>query len=398
MKKRNSMVSMVFILLFVCVNCAVVFANGPYIDNSDGTISDLSTGLMWQKVDNGTEYTWQGALAYSESIVLAGHDDWRLPNYRELESIIDISQMNPAINTDYFPDCKSYYWSSSASLSFNYAWYGNFISGSVDDEDKSDNYFVRCVRLGLSESSDNLVISITASETSGEAPLNVSFTSTITSGTAPFSYSWNFGDGSASTSSAPSHTYTNPGSYSATLTVTDNLGQTALKSIQISVTQSGAYYFLTHSVLPAGSGTIQISPDTTSFNKNEMVTLTAVANTGYKFSNWSGDASGSSSTTTITMNSNKSVTAVFNETSDCQAEYEKGIADGRQQCINNPDSCGISGGGASSTISSESLNIHIPSILYDTPFGAMSLWVDFEFAGENNGNLLWKLSNFGENE
>jgi len=68
-------------------------------------------------------------------------------------------------------------------------------------------------------------LSATASGTpaTGNAPLNVSFTGTPQGGTAPYTFSWNFGDGSAtSTAQNPTHTYTAAGTYNATLTVTDS--------------------------------------------------------------------------------------------------------------------------------------------------------------------------------
>lgn len=61
-------------------------------DNGDGTISDLVTGLMWQKGDSGQGLDWQGALSYAQNLNLAGHDDWRLPNAKELQSIVDYSR------------------------------------------------------------------------------------------------------------------------------------------------------------------------------------------------------------------------------------------------------------------------------------------------------------------
>ena len=63
-----------------------------FADNSDGTITDNSTGLMWQKSDDGVPRNWEEALAYAENLSLAGHDDWRLPNAKELESIVNYSQ------------------------------------------------------------------------------------------------------------------------------------------------------------------------------------------------------------------------------------------------------------------------------------------------------------------
>lgn len=63
-----------------------------FSDNQDQTITDNATGLMWTKDDSGVGMTWQDALAYAESSTLAGYDDWRLPNAKELQSIIDYTR------------------------------------------------------------------------------------------------------------------------------------------------------------------------------------------------------------------------------------------------------------------------------------------------------------------
>ena len=60
------------------------FSNN-FIDNGDGTITDRSTGLMWQK-DRSTSLQWDEALAYCENLTLANYTDWRLPNLNELRS------------------------------------------------------------------------------------------------------------------------------------------------------------------------------------------------------------------------------------------------------------------------------------------------------------------------
>jgi PKD repeat protein len=78
---------------------------------------------------------------------------------------------------------------------------------------------------------------ITATPTSGNAPLVVSFdgrNSTDTDGTIT-AYAWNFGDGASAAGSTTSHTYANAGSYNATLTVTDNGGASATGSVTIVV-------------------------------------------------------------------------------------------------------------------------------------------------------------------
>jgi hypothetical protein len=79
-----------FYCLYVRGNPA--YRKNSFTDNGDGTISDQATGLMWQQADDGVARNWQGALAYAEGLTLAGHDDWRLPNAKELQSIVDYTR------------------------------------------------------------------------------------------------------------------------------------------------------------------------------------------------------------------------------------------------------------------------------------------------------------------
>ena len=72
-------------------------------------------------------------------------------------------------------------------------------------------------------------------------------------------------------------------------------------------------YTLTLNSNPAAGGSISKNPDKTSYTHGEEVTLTVAANAGYSFDQWSGDASGSTSSVTVTMDGNKSVTANYNQ-------------------------------------------------------------------------------------
>lgn len=68
-------------------------------DNGDGTITDNATGLMWTQDDDGNGMTWPDALAYAENSTIAGYDDWRLPNAKELQSILDYSRSPSTTNS-----------------------------------------------------------------------------------------------------------------------------------------------------------------------------------------------------------------------------------------------------------------------------------------------------------
>ncbi len=70
-----------------------------FIDNGDGTITDQSTGLIWQKTDSGEGMIWKDALEYSENLEFAGYNDWRLPNAKELQSIVDYSRCPDITNS-----------------------------------------------------------------------------------------------------------------------------------------------------------------------------------------------------------------------------------------------------------------------------------------------------------
>ncbi len=76
---------------------------------SDGTVIDSSSGLMWQAVDGG-EMTLPQARKYATDLVLGGHDDWRLPLSMELLCLMDHRRHGPAMNTEIFALSDAKYW------------------------------------------------------------------------------------------------------------------------------------------------------------------------------------------------------------------------------------------------------------------------------------------------
>lgn len=93
-----------------CVRGGLTYGKNNFVDNNDGTVTDQATGLMWTKADSGVSMTWQDALSFAQSKNAAGylgHTGWRLPNAKELQSIVNYSNApdyngKPAIDTTYF--------------------------------------------------------------------------------------------------------------------------------------------------------------------------------------------------------------------------------------------------------------------------------------------------------
>ena len=114
-------------------NCGV----NSFTNNSDGTVTDQATGLTWSRADNGSGVLWSNALAWVQAMNLSnylGHSDWRMPNVKELQSIVNYSNAPdynglPAIDVNYFvctgitneagqPDFP-YYWTATTHSGYS---------------------------------------------------------------------------------------------------------------------------------------------------------------------------------------------------------------------------------------------------------------------------------------
>ena len=181
-----------------CV-CAVFPGDGAghgpplrYTNNGDGTATDNNTLFMWEVKDNtggihdvNNTYTWSstgsaadgtlftdflnklnntcdGAGATdctvtgdagcgTEKCGLAGHRDWRIPNVKELQSIVDYGRFGPAVGLN-FPGltAASFYWSSTSNAAFgpDFGWVVYFYDGGVFYAGRGDNHRGRAVRGG----------------------------------------------------------------------------------------------------------------------------------------------------------------------------------------------------------------------------------------------------------
>ena len=173
MRKSLGVAAMVCLLGLPAVSGAAQFcqseteipASTPttrFSDHGDGTVTDNETGLMWAQCTEGLSgagcaagyadgYVWQAALDLAAGSRLADHTDWRLPNVKELFSILERQCARPAINTAVFPNTPaSGFWSASPSVNYSAgAWLVDFTRGEASDNyNRGDTSRVRLVRLG----------------------------------------------------------------------------------------------------------------------------------------------------------------------------------------------------------------------------------------------------------
>lgn len=80
------------------------YGRNQYAHNGDGTVTDAATGLMWAQMDSGVGMDWPSALAWVQQKNAEGHlgyRDWRLPNVKELQSIVDYTRAPDAASPDH---------------------------------------------------------------------------------------------------------------------------------------------------------------------------------------------------------------------------------------------------------------------------------------------------------
>ena len=133
--------------------------------NMDSTVTDRRTNLMWKQcaegfsgsdcgTDSSTPVTWSTALTdiatlnSDSNAGFAGYKDWRLPNKKELESLVERSCSSPAINASAFPNDianMNLFWTSSPNDA-NSVWVIDFTTGDMTTGDMTTPKFVRLVR------------------------------------------------------------------------------------------------------------------------------------------------------------------------------------------------------------------------------------------------------------
>ena len=129
-----------------------------YTDHGNGTVTDTRTGLMWKQCAEGLSgatcqtgsvrfFLWADALADAEASTFASYTDWRLPNVKELSSLVEDCRVSPSINTNRFPNTPGVgFWSSSPRAAG--AWQVGFNYGGAYGSPRTNSHIgrVRLVR------------------------------------------------------------------------------------------------------------------------------------------------------------------------------------------------------------------------------------------------------------
>ena len=350
--------------------CALALpAWAAFTDNGNGTITDTTTGLVWDKCSRGqvwdnttppgtctgaaSPHDWAAALAQATAANAASHRgqaDWRLPNRTELESLVKINAVSPAIDGTYFPATPSnWYWTSTTfAPDPAYAWNVAFNNGYTFAHNKTNTYHVRLVRsgqwFGAFDALDPAVngtcggdhgVAVLAAPSASLCSAGVA--GSVTSAAAAFTWSCaGTGGGSTAACSAPRQYNVTPtagaggsispgsaqavtynASTSFTVTPSSGYGISTVSgcggslagstyttgAVTTNCTVSASFSLLPPSTYPihiaaSAGGSVVCSPNPVPHGGN--ATCTATASSGYRFTGWGGSCSGSASPCTLT--------------------------------------------------------------------------------------------------
>lgn len=272
-----------------CVRGGAGYGLNAFVDNGDQTVTDHATGLVWAKGDSGAAMSWQDALAWVQAKNAAGwlgYADWRLPNAKELHSILDYSRspdtsgsaaLDPLLVATSFTNEGGtatdypWYWASTTHGGYNgggnagvYLCFGRALgwqkigtdtcytlrdvhgAGAQRSDPKSGSLATYALGTACSGGTaygngpQGDVIRMTNYARlvrGGNGPLraalswapaspaageSVTFTAAASGGTSPWAYTWDL-DGTPATGTSPSTSFA-AGAHAITMTVTDAAG------------------------------------------------------------------------------------------------------------------------------------------------------------------------------
>ena len=282
--------------------------NGQFIDHGDGTVTDTRTGLMWKRAAEGQDWE-EGKVngkaiqfrfeeSINNKIIYAGHCDWRIPTLQELQTIVDKTRDAPFIDLDVFPRTQNdrYISSTQYEYSRHMSYFVNFSSGTAVIFGRSGGFYLRLVRGKLQPQKLTL-------RTTGNGTGNIECN--------PALQTYEFGNTVALSASASENSIFI--GWQGDMTGGDascNLTMDAPKSV-IAVFQLREFFALQIIMSGTGTGTTKCIPSLPQYEKGTLVTLEATPAEGSKFIDWIGDGRKVGSDFQVTVDKEKTVTAVF---------------------------------------------------------------------------------------
>lgn len=347
---------------------------------TDGTVIHIKTSLMWKRCAEGQTWNgstctgsasgmnWQTALTAAATSTFADHSDWRLPNIKELQSIVEFCGYDPAINRTIFPATPGFrFWSASSYVvpwwwwcdlghichhGPDEAWVVAFDNGVVYAIDKAYGFVrVRLVRGGQSfDSLDLLLGAVTVSKTvtgaaMGSVPAGTNFPIKLTCGgavlgpkdattTTPAVFT-NVPVGNCTVAEGTLPTIT--GVIWGTPTFNPRSPVAVNAGVNTVVTVTNTANIKTYAIIttadPVAGGTVSCDPNPVPHSGASS--CTATANTGYSFTGWSDDCTGASCNLT-NVTTTKSVTANFTLNSYNIRMIASPLVGGTVSCTPNP--------------------------------------------------------------
>lgn len=135
---------------YLLVRGRETYGVNEYTDNGDGTITDAATELMWMQDDNDTSMYWADALTYAENFEYAGYSDWRLPDAKELHSILDYTKSPETTNSATIDDLFNSTVIENEAGEDDYPWYWSSTTHESESDDMEGGWgvylaFGRCM-------------------------------------------------------------------------------------------------------------------------------------------------------------------------------------------------------------------------------------------------------------
>ncbi|UMB59652.1 DUF1566 domain-containing protein [Lutibacter sp. A80] len=135
---------------YLLVRGRETYGINEYTDNGDGTISDNATGLMWMQDDSATSMIWKDALSYAENFEFGGYSDWRLPDAKELQGIVDYTKSPATTNSATIDDVFNCTVIENEAGEDDYPWYWSSTTHEAESDDMEGGWgvylaFGRCM-------------------------------------------------------------------------------------------------------------------------------------------------------------------------------------------------------------------------------------------------------------